>query len=316
MPSLHLQHPILLAGLALVPVLALLWRRAAGRARRAARALGTGDEADAPQHNAVRGAMRIAALVALLVGLASPVALRRDALVPGLAPLVFVLDVSASMTAGDVEPDRLTAAREAVERLAVLADGARTALVAAAEDAAVVCPPTEDADAFLSLIGQARGDWMSARGTALLPALKAARRLIADDAGAGVVVLVSDGEDHGEPPDRLLGEMRREGIVVHTLVVGSREGVELAELPAAGTAEEAPLTRARPERMAAWARAGGGRAWAVGPAERSLPVHTAEVLPTGALKRAAARQGVGTPLAPYLFVLAAALLVLEPMLGR
>jgi len=170
MPALHVQHPLTLLGLVLVPVAYLLWARASRRAAGVERALTGAPGAAAQRGNTARGALRLGALALLVLALASPVAFPGGTLSPGLVPVVFVLDVSASMGADDLAPDRLTVAREAVEQVAALVPGARTALVAAAQDAVVVCPLTADRDAFLTLLRRASTDWTGTQGTRLAPA--------------------------------------------------------------------------------------------------------------------------------------------------
>jgi Ca-activated chloride channel family protein len=228
-------------------------------------------------------------------------------------PVVFVLDVSASMSATDVQPDRLTSARDAVARIRSLLLGGRAALVAVAEDAAIACPPTADTSAFLDILSQVRTNWMGAGGTRLSVGVEKARSLIAADGGRGVVVIVSDGEDHGDPVEPLLRQMRREGVTTDTLVVGSPEGATLDALPVAG-ASEPVVTKANPERMAAWAAVGGGPVWSVTPAGRSLPSRAEDVVPRAALKQAAREAGDAALLAPHFYVLAAILLLADLLL--
>lgn len=315
MPTVTFQRPAALIGLAALPFLWLLWSRACRVVRRFQHLSGGPASAAEPDRtstagaNAARGALRLAALASLIVGLADPAAFAPGALSPASVPVVFVLDVSASMEARDVEPDRLAAAREAIAHLCSLVPAGRTALVALAQDAAVVCPLTADRAAFLDLLAQARTDWTGAGGTRLLPALRKARDLIIRDGGAGVVVLLSDGENHGESPHRILEQMRRDGIALHTVVVGSREGMKLEGRPAEGV-----ITRAQPEQMAAWAAGGGGRAWAVTPRGKSLPMQAEELVARGAVRAAALQAGAGRPLSPYLYLLAAILLIADRLL--
>ena len=131
---LHFQRPGALFALALLPVLAVLWRAACRRAKRAAEAAGGAAPSDGA--NAARGILRLAALAALITGLADPVIFAPGSVSSATPPVVFLLDVSASMAARDVAPDRLAAAKEAIRQACLLLPDARTALVATAGDAA------------------------------------------------------------------------------------------------------------------------------------------------------------------------------------
>ncbi|MGD2174372.1 MAG: VWA domain-containing protein [Candidatus Brocadiaceae bacterium] len=308
MPLLHWQRPALLLALPVVPLLALLWWIACGRARSALRALG--GDARFGRVNALRGVLRIGALASLLLGLAAPALIGRGEVASRGVPLVFVLDVSDSMSAGDVAPDRLTRAREGVRRLCSLAPGATTGLVAAAGDAATVCPLTADRAAFLALLARAETNWFGRRGTRLLPALHRAGEMVRAEVENGVIVLVSDGEAHGEKLHGTLAALRGRGCVTHTLTVGTERG---GLLPATPFRDEV-TSRARPDRMARWARAGGGRAWRIDRAEVQLPRRSTELVP-GQIAAAAARSaGAGVVLAPFLYAGAALLLVAERLL--
>jgi len=309
MPHLEFQRPAVLVLLLALPALAALWHRACRMAARIERLAAAEGKGAGPQ-NVLSGALRLGALAALVVGLAGPMVPAHTGPSAVRAPVVFVLDVSPSMVAADVRPSRLAAAQEAVGQLCELLPDARVALVVAGQDAAVVCPPTDDRAAFLALLSSARTDW-AGRGTHLSPALALAGEVLRRDAGPGAVVLASDGEDHGDSPGAAAAELRRRGVLVHTLTVGSVEGYALEAIGAAPAGEQPGLTRAAPERMAAWAKAGGGHAWTVAPGRRVLPTAPQALLPARVRRAAALATGQATPLAFWLYVLAAALVVAE-----
>ncbi|MFO8006831.1 MAG: VWA domain-containing protein [Candidatus Brocadiia bacterium] len=300
MPPLHVQRPAFLLGLLLVPVLAWLWARAAGRVRRACRALGV-----PTRPNAARGALRLVAFALLVVGGAGPVWMGADGEEAGGAPVVFVLDVSRSMSAYDAEPNRLAAARGTIERIAGLLPAARTALVAAAGDGLVVCPPTRDRAAFLTVLRATDAEMMSDRSSRLSAGLGAAARLLERDGGPGVVLLLSDGEVHGDDPAEAIRRMRRQGSVLHTVVVGTEQGGELPATPGGS----AVRTQARPEAMAAWAAAGDGTAWRAGQTGERMPTTPVQVVSRALQRRAFVERGGGRGLSHWLYLVAALLLV-------
>jgi hypothetical protein len=302
MPSLSFQTPAVLLCLAVVPLFWLAWRHACARARRVEEQFRDPDRLVAAPANVRRGLLRHAALTLLIVGLAGPAWIGAGSGFPGGAPVVFVLDVSPSMAAPDAAPDRLAVARLAIRYLCLLLPDAPVALVAAGGDAAVVCPPTADRDAFLAILDQASTGWMPA-GTDLSSALEAARRIVTREGGAAVV-LVSDGENHGPSPEGAIAAIRQAGGVVHTIVVGSAAGVRLSLAVPAETGQT-PLTQARPEAMAAWARLGGGRAWR---APDGLPGRGDLVIPRPVQTAAARKEGRLADLSPWLYAVAALLL--------
>ncbi len=307
MALVHLHRPGMLGLLVLVVPLALFWWLGCRRAAIASRALVGGSA----RGNALRGALRLGALAAVLGGLASPALLDAGALRSASVPVVFLIDVSASMEATDVPPSRLERAQGAVRDICALLPAARTALVATAGDAAVVCPPTTDREAFFNLLGQSRTDWFIDRGSRPRPALgETVELLSAEGQGPGAIILVSDGEFHAAPQPGDLRRLVGGGAVLHTVTVGSEGG---ALLPAA-PGRPAVMTRARPDRMRRLAEQGGGRHWRVGPAQVSLPRRREDILPPRVTGSAARRSGKGLRLAPALYVLAALLLAAERLL--
>ncbi len=152
------------------------------------------------------------------------------------ASILFAVDVSPSMAAMDIEPNRLEGAVRTLR--AALADGsaargASLGLVAFGASAALVCPPTPDYAAFEeSLMGLKPG--MLGDGTAVGQGLGLALRHVRTGGGAKAVVLITDGEDNAG--------------VVHPLDAASqyrRYGVELAVM-GVGSKGEAPIAYSDP----------------------------------------------------------------------
>lgn len=137
---------------------------------------------------------------------------------------IFVMDVSESMAATDIGGSRLHAARTVVRTLLSRAPE-RLALVVFEATPSVMTPLTSDAaavDTLLDSIGVAETEQAGSDiGAALLGALEVARRASPDPVD---VVIVSDGEHQGGPPDAAIQRAEDAGIVVHTILVGSREG--------------------------------------------------------------------------------------------
>jgi Ca-activated chloride channel family protein len=306
MAPVHWQRPWALAALGVLPVLAGAWALACLRIRRAVP--DSSLAALATRVNLARGVARLTALALVIGGLAGPVLPS----VPSRSravPLVFVLDVSASMEAADVRPHRLARAQAAVRAISFLVPEALVALVTAADDALVLCPPTGDRSAFVSLLEQAPRIGPAWRGSRLGAALEAVGRLTRSH-GGGVAIIVSDGEFHDEAPDDQLRRLAHSGVLVHTLAVGSATGATVPPSPTRG----AVISRARIDTMAGWARAGGGRAWRITPDEDDLPLAPDDVIPPAIAVRTAVAAGSAPELAPFLYAAAVLLLVADRLL--
>ena len=118
--------------------------------------------------------------------------------------LMLLLDVSRSMLAEDVRPNRLERAKEAVRELVQTIQkegGHRLGLVAFAGRARLHCPLTRDYAFFLQRLNEAGPDTVSPGGTAIGEAIRHALHHLATSAqGYADLMLLTDGEDHGSAP--------------------------------------------------------------------------------------------------------------------
>jgi Ca-activated chloride channel homolog len=141
--------------------------------------------------------------------------------------IVFMLDVSRSMSARDVLPDRLGQAKEEIVHISGAVKGGRRAILLFAGEPFIQCPLTTDNEAFDALIGMAAPDLIEDQGTEFRPALDLAgrilepesdRRVSAGTTGEKIIVLVSDGEDHPGDFKASAEKLRKAG--VHFFIVG------------------------------------------------------------------------------------------------
>jgi Ca-activated chloride channel family protein len=145
--------------------------------------------------------------------------------------VVLVVDTSLSMDAPDVRPDRLTVAKLLARQLVTRLAGHRLGLVQSEGEGEVLAPLTLDrsvVDLFLDSLAPAS---LPTPGTRLTHGLGKAMLLFPPEPGARrVVVLLSDGEDHGEDWDDAVQLLAKSGVVVHAIGIGTREG-SLLPLP-------------------------------------------------------------------------------------
>ena len=176
----------------------------------------------------VPAALLLLCLVALTTAFARPtgqVQVPRER-----ATVVVALDVSISMRAQDVSPDRITAARaSAVEFVEGLPDRFNVGLVSFSGVAAVVVPPTQDHDAVQAAIGALELSESTAIGEAVFTSLDALRSVpgeVGQDPPPARVVLLSDGTNTvGRTPSQAAEAARAAGVPVSTIAYGTQEGV-------------------------------------------------------------------------------------------
>ncbi len=170
-------------------------------------------------------------LVALTGATAAFAEPRADVQVPReRATVVVALDVSVSMTATDVSPDRLSAAQAAaVDFVDGLPEGFDVALVAFSGSASVVVPATQEHDVVMAAIGRLT----TGNGTAIGEAVASSLQAVAAAPGAGVgtgaapahVVLLSDGANTvGRPVSDAVDAAVAAGVPVSTIAYGTPQG--------------------------------------------------------------------------------------------
>lgn len=145
------------------------------------------------------------------------------------ATVIVTLDVSASMMATDVSPDRISAAKESatafVERLPDTFD---VGLVSFSGSASIVVPPTTDHASVTSAIAGLQLGPSTAIGEAVLASLQA---VATADAGSSVaaparIVLLSDGANTaGRPVSTAVEQAAAAGVPVSTIAYGTQDGV-------------------------------------------------------------------------------------------
>ena len=149
--------------------------------------------------------------------------------------VLIALDVSKSMLARDVGPDRLTAARAFIASLAEQLGEDRIGLILFAGHAYLQLPLTSDRGALLTLLPTIHPEAVPTGGTALAEALSLSTQAFPEKVPSGrILVIVSDGEDHGGGvPDAAAKAVEEGGVTIHAVGIGSPEGTTLFD-PATG----------------------------------------------------------------------------------
>jgi Ca-activated chloride channel family protein len=218
--------------LGLVPVVALFLAWAASRRRTVLTRLGAPSLIAAlsanvsPRKRRWKTALWFLSLVALVVALARPVwGTQVTVKVQEGVEVMVVLDVSSSMLAEDIKPNRLTRAKLTVEELMGRLGGNDVGLVVFSGAAFVQFPLTADFNtARLFLDGVGPGS-ISRPGTALEQAIRVALAGFPQErASSRVILLLTDGEGHEGEPISAAQDAAEQGVVIHAIGFGSPDG--------------------------------------------------------------------------------------------
>jgi Ca-activated chloride channel homolog len=201
----------------------------------------------------------LVALAAMIVGVARPhanVSVKREE-----ATVILAMDVSRSMKADDIQPTRLDAARTAAKAfLEEIPEKYRVGVVSFATRAVVGVAPTEDRKLVQTALDTLKPGEGTAIGDAVALSLEVGRKqeTTADEAPPRTILLLSDGLRDGgrvEPADAAAAA-KKAGVPVHTVLVGTQDGVVREQLP--GGFERIIRVPPSPETLEQLAAATGG----------------------------------------------------------
>lgn len=140
------------------------------------------------------------------------------------ADIMVVLDVSRSMLAEDVKPDRLTRAKAEIAGMAGQLAGHRLGLIAFAGRASPRCALTPD-QAYFNLALRGVDTRSAGRGgTRIGEAVRAAVASFPSGPGAKLIVLITDGEDQESNPLQAAQEAKDKDVKIIAIGLGSEEG--------------------------------------------------------------------------------------------
>ena len=139
--------------------------------------------------------------------------------------VMIVLDVSKSMLARDLAPNRLEKAKQFIARLLEKLGNDRIGLIAFAGRAYVSVPLTIDISALKMNLAAASPAMVPTQGTVIGEAISMARQSFnAKETKYKSIVLISDGEDHDESAGDEVKKAVGEGVMINTVGIGSPEG--------------------------------------------------------------------------------------------
>lgn len=144
--------------------------------------------------------------------------------------IVFAVDVSKSMLAEDIAPNRLEKAKQLVTQIINNLASDRVGIIAYAGKAFPQLPITTDYASAKMFLQSMNTDMLSSQGTAINEAIKLAETYYDDDQDTNrVLIIISDGEDHNEEAAKAAEAANEKGIRIFTIGVGTTKGGPIPE---------------------------------------------------------------------------------------
>jgi Ca-activated chloride channel homolog len=210
-------------------------------------------------------ALVLVALALLVAAWADPkYGTRRRSTTQRSSDVLVALDLSRSMLADDVKPNRLALARIFAQKLTKSLPDNRIGLVFFAGEVSLQLPLTTDLGSVEALLGQADPSLLLVQGTDLGQTIRRARKFFDPESETGrALILITDCEDHFEDvPDEAREAYADDGIVLCTVGVGTAEGGNIpnGDGPLLDAEGNVVTTRLNESALREVAQAGGGAA--------------------------------------------------------
>lgn len=256
---------VMLHGLWLLPVLAALTLYAARRRRRALLrfveagllARSGGHALADPARRVLKAALLLAALGCLIVALARPAWDQvQEEVVQRGRDVVFLLDVSRSMLAQDLPPNRLERAKLAIRDTVDQLQGDRVALAVFAGSTIVKCPLTLDYGFFRMALADVSPYSVSRGGTLIGDGIRKVISDVFDQQRSNYrdIVLITDGEDHESFPVEAAAQAGEQGVRLIAIGLGDEQVGQRIPVERDQAGAAAPKTFLQHQGQEVWSR--------------------------------------------------------------
>ncbi|MGM8360726.1 VWA domain-containing protein [Flavobacterium sp. ARAG 55.4] len=183
-----------------------------------------------PEHSVFKPVFKLIlltlALLGLILGLVNPkIGTKLETVKREGIDIVFAMDVSKSMLAEDVAPNRLEKSKQVVSQIINQLGSDRIGIVAYAGSAFPVLPITTDYGVAKMFLQSMNTDIVSSKGTSLDEAIRLSATYFDEKSKTSkLLILISDGEDHSEGAQAAAEEANKLGMRIITIGIGTEKG--------------------------------------------------------------------------------------------
>jgi len=143
--------------------------------------------------------------------------------------IIIALDVSNSMLAEDIKPNRLERAKQAISKLIDKLGNDRIGIIVFAGNAYMQLPITTDYSAAKMFLTTINTRIVPTQGTAIGEAIEMGVESFDDEIHSRAVIVITDGENHEDDAIEAAKEASEKGIFVYTIGMGLTDGVPIPE---------------------------------------------------------------------------------------
>ena len=178
---------------------------------------------------AIKFTLMTAALAFVILGTANPqIGTKLEEVKREGVDIILALDVSNSMKAEDLKPNRLENAKQEISRMLDKLQNDRIGLIVFAGESYTQLPLTTDYAAGRLILSTIDVDVVPVPGTAIGSAIRLAMKSFAEgEKKHKVIILITDGENHEDDAIAAAKDAASDGAIVHTIGMGSADGAPI-----------------------------------------------------------------------------------------
>ena len=230
-------HPELLYLLLVIPLLIVFYIVMVNKKKKAIAEFGNPEllKPLMPWVSFKRGAwkfvMILIALMFVIIGVAGPqFGSKLQQIKKQGVELIVVLDVSNSMLAQDIKPNRLEKAKMAISRMVEKLSDDKVGMIVFAGNAYVQLPITTDYSSAKLFLSNINTDIVPVQGTAIGAAIDlAAKSFTPETETSKAIIVITDGENHQDDAVAAARVAHEKGITIHTIGMGLEQGAPIPE---------------------------------------------------------------------------------------
>lgn len=228
----RLEHPYILYSLALIVVIGLLSRYVLNNTNEKVKALASISlwSSVLPGYNYKKSVTRswiwLSGLVLIVISMSNPQwGMRKEKIEIKSTDIYLVIDISNSMLANDIKPNRLERAKLWGESLIRSLQNDRIGTVLFAGHAFLQSPLTTDYGSASLFVRSAVPDLITTQGTNISDAINIClENFPKNEEAQKVIILLSDGEDHDELAKDLAEKAKAQNVTIYTIGTGTSQG--------------------------------------------------------------------------------------------
>lgn len=180
----------------------------------------------------------LTAIISLVFALANPqIGSKLEKVKRKGIDMIIAIDISNSMLAEDIKPNRLIRSKRAISKLVDNLQGDRIGIIVFAGSAYTQLPITTDYSAAKMFLSTVSTDYISTQGTSIAAAIDMGRQIFETEVKNEknqdrnkAIIVITDGEDHEEGAIEQASDAKNEGIKVYTIGMGTQKGAPIPSM--------------------------------------------------------------------------------------